>query len=114
MPNYCLSDFIAPKDSGKQDYIGGFAVTSGIGIEKWIKHFQDNHDDYNKIMIAALADRLAEAFAERMHERVRKEFWKYAMNEELANEELIKKICRHTSGARLSGMPRPYRKAHVV
>ncbi|HOU46698.1 MAG TPA: methionine synthase [Chitinophagales bacterium] len=90
LPNYCLSDFIAPKDSGKQDYIGGFAVTSGIGIEKWIKHFQDNHDDYNKIMIAALADRLAEAFAERMHERVRKEFWKYAMNEELANEELIK------------------------
>ena len=90
LPNYCLSDFIAPKESGKQDYIGGFAVTTGIGIEKWIKYFQDNHDDYNKIMIAALADRLAEAFAERMHERVRKEFWKYAMHEELANEELIK------------------------
>ncbi len=90
LPNYCLSDFIAPKDSGKQDYIGGFAVTSGIGIEKWIKHFQDNHDDYNKIMLAALADRLAEAFAERMHERVRKEFWKYDTSENLSNEELIK------------------------
>ena len=90
LPNFCLSDFVAPKDSGKQDYIGGFAVTSGIGIEKWIKYFQDNLDDYNKIMIAALADRLAEAFAERMHERVRKEFWKYDSSENLSNEELIK------------------------
>ena len=90
LPNYCLSDFIAPKESGKQDYIGGFAVTSGIGIEKWLKHFEDNHDDYNKIMLAALADRLAEAFAERMHERVRTEFWHYVSNESLTSEELIK------------------------
>ncbi|MFN8282712.1 MAG: methionine synthase [Chitinophagales bacterium] len=90
LPNYCLSDFIAPKESNKKDYIGGFAVTAGIGIEKWIQHFQDTHDDYNKIMIAALADRLAEAFAERMHERVRKEFWKYDTTEELSNEELIR------------------------
>jgi 5-methyltetrahydrofolate--homocysteine methyltransferase len=90
LPNYCLSDFIAPKTSGKKDYIGGFAVTTGIGIEKWIKYYQDNHDDYNKIMIAALADRLAEALAERMHERVRKEFWKYDTSENLSNEELIK------------------------
>ena len=90
LPNYCLSDFIAPKESGKQDYIGGFAVTSGIGIEKWLKHFEDNHDDYNKIMLAALADRLAEAFAECMHERVRTEFWHYVSNESLTSEELIK------------------------
>ena len=90
LPNYCLSDFIAPKESGKQDYIGGFAVTSGIGIEKWLKHFEDNHDDYNKIMLAALADRLAEAFAERMHERVRTEFWSYTKGEALTSEELIK------------------------
>ena len=90
LPNYCLSDFVAPKDSGKDDYIGGFAVTTGIGIEKWIQHFQDTHDDYNKIMLAALADRLAEAFAEHMHERVRKEFWGYAQSEELENEELIR------------------------
>ena len=90
LPNFCLSDFVAPKESGKQDYIGGFAVTSGIGIEKWLQHFQDTHDDYNKIMLAALADRLAEAFAERMHERVRTEFWKYDTNESLSNEELIK------------------------
>lgn len=90
LPNYCLSDFVAPKESNKQDYIGGFAVTTGIGIEKWIQHFQDTHDDYNKIMLAALADRLAEAFAEHMHERVRKEFWKYDTTESLTNEDLIK------------------------
>ena len=90
LPNYCLSDFVAPKESNKQDYIGGFAVTTGIGIEKWIQYFQDTHDDYNKIMLAALADRLAEAFAEHMHERVRKEFWKYDTTESLTNEDLIK------------------------
>jgi 5-methyltetrahydrofolate--homocysteine methyltransferase len=90
LPNFCLSDFVAPAESGKEDYIGGFAVTSGIGIEKWLKHFEENHDDYNKIMLAALADRLAEAFAERMHERVRKEFWKYTTEETLSSEELIK------------------------
>ena len=90
LPNFCLSDFVAPAESGKEDYIGGFAVTSGIGIEKWLKHFEENHDDYNKIMLAALADRLAEAFAERMHERVRTEFWKYTTEETLSSEELIK------------------------
>ncbi len=90
LPNYCLSDFVAPKESNKKDYIGGFAVTTGIGIEKWLEHFQSQHDDYNKIMLAALADRLAEAFAERMHERVRTEFWNYAKNETLSSEELIK------------------------
>jgi len=87
--NYCLTDFIAPKETGKQDYIGSFAVTAGIGIEKWVKKFEAEHDDYNAIMLKALADRLAEAFAELMHERVRKEFWGYAKEENLANESLI-------------------------
>ena len=73
-----------------KDYIGAFAVTTGIGIEKWVKHFQDQQDDYSAIMLKALADRLAEAFAERLHERVRKEFWGYASEEALSNTELIK------------------------
>jgi 5-methyltetrahydrofolate--homocysteine methyltransferase len=88
-PNYALSDFIAPKSSGKADYIGAFAVTAGLNIEKGIEEFHQQHDDYNSIMLKALADRLAEAFAERMHERVRKEFWGYASNEVLDNESLI-------------------------
>jgi len=87
--NGSLSDFIAPKETGIQDYIGGFVVTTGIGIEKHIARFEADHDDYNSIMIKALADRLAEAFAERMHERVRKEFWGYAANEQFENEALI-------------------------
>jgi len=88
-PNYCLSDFVAPKDSGQADYIGAFAVTAGIGIEKWIEQFERDHDDYHAIMTKALADRLAEALAERLHERVRREFWAYAADEHLANEALI-------------------------
>jgi 5-methyltetrahydrofolate--homocysteine methyltransferase len=88
-PNVCLSDFTAPKDSGKQDYLGVFAVTSGFGIDKWVKHFEENHDDYNAILLKALADRLAEAFAERMHERVRKEFWGYAASESHDSQSLI-------------------------
>ncbi|MEM1326928.1 MAG: methionine synthase [Bacteroidota bacterium] len=89
-PNIALSDFIAPAESGKADYIGSFAVTAGIGIEKWVKKFEVELDDYNAILLKALADRLAEAMAERMHERVRKEFWGYANDEELDNEALIK------------------------
>jgi 5-methyltetrahydrofolate--homocysteine methyltransferase len=88
-PNISLSDFLAPKESGKKDYIGGFAVTAGIGIEKWVKKFEEAHDDYNAIMLKALADRLAEAFAERMHQRVRTEFWGYASEEQLSNDALI-------------------------
>jgi 5-methyltetrahydrofolate--homocysteine methyltransferase len=88
--NLALSDFIAPKTSGVKDYIGGFAVTAGIGIEKWIEKFEKDHDDYNSIMIKALADRLAEAFAELMHLRVRKEFWGYAKEENIDTTELIK------------------------
>ncbi len=89
-PYYALSDFIAPKESGIQDYFGGFAVTAGIGIDELVAEFEANHDDYNSIMAKALADRLAEAFAERMHERVRKEYWGYAKDENLSNKELIK------------------------
>jgi len=89
-PYYALADFVAPKESGIQDYFGGFAVTTGIGIDVLVEEFEKNHDDYNSIMIKALADRLAEAFAERMHERVRKEYWGYAKYENLSNQELIK------------------------
>ena len=94
LPNISLSDFIAPKDSGKKDYIGGFAVTTGIGIEKQIQKFEDDKDDYNKIMLQALADRLAEAFAELMHKKVRTDYWGYSMNEKLDNDELIKEKYR--------------------
>ena len=89
-PNQCLADFIAPKESGVADYIGMFAVTGGLGIEKHIQRFQDALDDYSSIMLKALADRLAEAFAEYLHERVRKELWGYAAGENLSNPELIK------------------------
>jgi len=88
--NISLSDFIAPKDSGKKDYIGMFAVTTGIGIEKHLEAFEKDHDDYNSIMLKALADRLAEAFAECLHAKVRKDYWGYASDENLSNEELIK------------------------
>jgi 5-methyltetrahydrofolate--homocysteine methyltransferase len=88
-PNQCLADFIAPKDSGVADYIGMFAVTAGLGIEKHLKRFEETHDDFNSIMLKSLADRLAEAFAEYLHERVRTDFWAYATNEKLSNEEMI-------------------------
>ena len=88
--NYCLADFIAPKESGKTDYFGGFAVTAGIGLEKMVAEFDANLDDYNSIMAKAIADRLAEAFAECLHQKVRKEIWGYAADEALPNEELIK------------------------
>jgi 5-methyltetrahydrofolate--homocysteine methyltransferase len=88
-PDFCLADFIAPKDSGRQDWIGAFAVTAGIGIDPHVARFEADHDDYNAIMLKALADRLAEAFAERLHQRVRKEFWGYAADETLDNDALI-------------------------
>ncbi|MCI0505477.1 MAG: methionine synthase [Gammaproteobacteria bacterium] len=93
-PNYCLADFVAPKSSGLNDTIGAFAVTAGIGVEEHVKRFQAQHDDYNAIMIKALADRLAEAFAELMHEKVRKEYWAYAANEAMDNEALIREEYR--------------------
>ncbi len=92
-PNLCLSDFVAPKGTGP-DYLGGFAVTAGIGVEELVAKYEQQHDDYHALLVKALADRLAEAFAERMHERVRKEFWGYADAEELNKEELIKERYR--------------------
>lgn len=89
-PNFSLADFIAPDTTGLQDYMGGFAVTTGGGIEEWLEKFKADHDDYSSIMLKALADRLVEAFAELMHERVRKEWWAYATEEHLSNEDLIK------------------------
>jgi 5-methyltetrahydrofolate--homocysteine methyltransferase len=88
-PNQCLADFIAPKAAGVTDYIGMFAVTAGLGIEKYEKRFEDAHDDYSSIMLKSLADRLAEAFAEYLHERVRKDLWGYAAQETLSSEEMI-------------------------
>jgi len=86
----CLADFVAPKELGKQDYMGFFAVTTGIGIEKLIDKYEADHDDYNSIMIKSLADRLAEAFAEKMHELVRTEYWGFGKGEVLSNEEIIR------------------------
>jgi 5-methyltetrahydrofolate--homocysteine methyltransferase len=88
-PDFCLADFIAPKASGKPDWIGGFAVTAGIGIERHLERFQADFDDYSSILLKSLADRLAEAFAEHMHERVRREFWGYAPDEALQNDDLV-------------------------
>jgi len=85
-----LADYIAPLNSDVKDYIGAFAVTTGIGIEKKIEEYENNNDDYNSILLKAVADRLAEAFAELMHEKVRKELWAYSMNEKFSNDELIK------------------------
>ena len=89
-PYLCLADFVAPKESGKQDYLGMFAVTAGIGIEPLVEAFEKDHDDYNSIMIKAIADRLAEAFAEKMHELVRTEYWGFAPNEQLTDDEIIR------------------------
>ena len=93
-PNIALADFIAPKDSGVKDYIGSFVVTTGTGLDEHVARFEADHDDYNAIMAKALADRLAEAFAECMHVKVRKEIWSYAHDENLSNDELIKESYR--------------------
>lgn len=89
-PNFALADFVAPKASGKQDYIGCFCVSTGFGTQELAKQFEANHDDYNSIMIKALSDRLAESFAEYLHKEVRTNYWSYASNENLSNYELIK------------------------
>ena len=89
MPNYCLADFVAPKDQGETDYLGAFAVSAGFEIEKWIQQYERDHDDYRSILIKALADRLAEAFAERMHMVIRQEIWGYKAEEALSNDDLI-------------------------
>ncbi len=87
-PNRCLADFVAPRGV-RDDYVGAFAVTAGVGVERKEALFLADHDDYSAIMLKALADRLAEAFAERLHQRVRTEFWGYAADEQLSNEDLI-------------------------
>ena len=89
-PNYCLSDFIAPRLSGKNDWIGAFAVTAGIGVKQLVQKYEKQNDDYSAIMVKAIADRLAEAFAERLHQRIRKEYWGYAVDEQLSNDDLVK------------------------
>ncbi|WP_165864792.1 methionine synthase [Rufibacter latericius] len=90
VPNIALADFVAPKETGLADYTGGFAVTAGIGLDELVQQFEADHDDYHSIMAKALADRLAEAFAEKLHEIVRKEIWAYEPEESLTNEDLIK------------------------
>jgi len=89
-PNFCLADYIAPKDSGKEDWLGTFAVSTGFGMEQRVEQFKKDFDDYNAILLEALTDRFAEALAEKMHELTRKVFWGYASNESLSNEEVIK------------------------
>ena len=93
-PNYSLADFIAPAESGVEDYIGGFAVSTGFGVEELAAEYEKNHDDYNSILLKALADRLAESFAEHLHQRIRTEFWGYVDSESFSNEELIKEKYR--------------------
>lgn len=94
IPNLALSDFVLPKSSKKTDYIGLFAVTAGIGIEKWVRDYEVQHDDYNAIMLKILADRLAEAFAELLHEKVRKSYWGYAKTENLSIEQILQEEYR--------------------
>ena len=126
-PHLALSDFIAPRDSGIPDWIGGFAVTTGLGVEEKAREFEARHDDYNSIMVKALADRLAEALAEAMHERVRREFWGYAPEERHTNDDLIRERYRgirpapgypacpdHTEKAALWRLLDPERNAGIV
>jgi 5-methyltetrahydrofolate--homocysteine methyltransferase len=90
----CLADFVAPIDSGIEDFIGGFALTAGIGIDEHVARFEADHDDYSSIILKALADRLAEALAEYLHERVRKEYWAYDADENLTSDDLIAEAYR--------------------
>ena len=102
-PYYALSDFIAPKDSRVKDYLGGFAVTTGIGLDAIVERYKKDHDDYQGILATALADRLAEAFAERMHELTRKELWGYAPDEDLDEEAFMQ--CRYRGIRPAPGYP---------
>ena len=115
-PNLALADFVAPRRRGVADYVGAFAVTAGHGLDDAGQpSSRRQHDDYSAILAKALADRLAEAFAERLHERVRREFWGYAPDESLDNAALIREaVPGHPSGARLSRLPGPHREAHPV
>ena len=93
-PNFSLADYVAPTDSGVDDYIGGFVVSTGFGLDTLVAEFENNNDDYNSILAKALADRLAEAFAETLHLQVRKQYWGYAADEKLDNQQLIKESYR--------------------
>ena len=111
----CLADFVAPAQSGRADYLGAFAVTAGIGIDAHVARFEAAHDDYSSIMLKALADRLAEALAERMHERVRREFWGYATDEQLDEASADpRRVSRHPAGARLSRLSRSHREGRAL
>jgi 5-methyltetrahydrofolate--homocysteine methyltransferase len=112
-PNYCLSDFVAPVESGRKDYFGAFAVTAGVGIEKWLAAYRADHNDYKAIMLEALADRLSEAFAELLHEKVRKEYWGYAANENLTLAELFTSITRESARAGLPGLSEHHEKENL-
>ena len=114
-PNLSLGDFIAPKTTEIPDYIGAFAVTTGIGVSELCAEFEQKQDDYNSIMAKALADRLAEAFTERMHQHVRTTLWRYAVDETLDNEALIAEKYRgDSSSTRISGVSRPQSKTDLV
>jgi 5-methyltetrahydrofolate--homocysteine methyltransferase len=126
-PHECLADYVAPKSTGVRDYIGAFAVTAGTGIEEHVARFEREHDDYSSIMLKALADRLAEAAAEHFHERVRRELWGYAAQEQLTNEQLIHEEYRgirpapgypacpdHTEKAKLWQLLDPERNAGIT
>jgi 5-methyltetrahydrofolate--homocysteine methyltransferase len=110
-PNYCLADFVAPKASGIKDYLGAFAVTAGLGSEKKLAEFAAKKDDYSAIMLKALADRMAEAFAEWLHVKVRRELWGYARDECLDTAALIRIPWSSGAGLRVSG---PQRKGTIV
>jgi 5-methyltetrahydrofolate--homocysteine methyltransferase len=126
-PNFCLADFIAPKATGIKDYIGGFAVTSGCELDARVRQLEKVHDEYNSILLKALADRLAEAFAEHMHKRVRREFWGYAPDEHLNNADLLAEKYRgirpapgypacpdHTEKTTLFALLKPETEAHIT
>jgi 5-methyltetrahydrofolate--homocysteine methyltransferase len=114
-PHYALSDFIAPKDSGKVDYIGAFAVTAGIGIEEHLARFKQAHDDYNDILLKSLADRLAEASAEALHLRVRRELWGYAPEERPHQRPAHRRtVPGHSPGAGISRLPGSHREGHAL
>ena len=112
-PNRSLADFVAPKESGRLDYVGAFAATAGIGVEPLVAHYQRDHDDYRAIMVKALADRLAEAFAESLHAQARHE-WGYEQGELTAEDLAAEKIPRHPAGVRLPGLPGSLREVQAV
>ena len=113
-PLEALADFVAPKESGRADYVGAFAVTAGIGVDALCRAFEKEHDDYSSILVKALADRLAEAFAEMLHQRARRD-WGYGRNESLTSEDLLKRaLPRHPPRARVPGVPRPHGKADAL